>query len=143
MDMGAFVDTMEVSTSWDNIHNLYRNVKQAVSRSAFIMAHFSHVYPAGSSIYFTFAGFAPDGEPIEALYQRTWSEAIRAVRKSQASVAHHHGVGLAKAAHLSHDHRGGGDLMALLKARLDPDGIMNPGKLWDVRQVSGDAARAT
>jgi alkyldihydroxyacetonephosphate synthase len=134
-DLGAFVDTMEVSTTWDNLLRLYHQVRQAVARHAFIMAHFSHVYPEGSSIYFTFAGIAPDGEPIERLYERTWRAALEAVRQAGASITHHHGAGLSKAAYLASDHRGGADLHDLLKARFDPQRIMNPGKLWDVAQV--------
>ena len=135
LDLGAFVDTMEVSTTWDNLLNLYREVRAAVRSHAFIMAHFSHVYPEGSSIYFTFAGFAPDGEPIEKLYMKTWEVATAAVRRAGASVAHHHGVGLSKAAHLCADHSGGQALNQILKDRFDPRGIMNPGKLWDVPQM--------
>lgn len=139
LDMGAFVDTMEVSTTWDNLLNLYREVRQAVRSHAFIMAHFSHVYPEGSSIYFTFAGFAQDGEPIETLYKRTWAVALQAVRRAGASIAHHHGVGLSKAPYLGIDHKGGAALNRLLKNRFDPHGIMNPGKLWDTRQTGGTA----
>jgi alkyldihydroxyacetonephosphate synthase len=135
MDLGAFVDTMEVSTTWDNLADLYRAVRVAVSPHAFIMAHFSHVYPPGSSIYSTFAGFAPDGEPIQELYQRTWRAASGAVMRSGSSVTHHHGAGLSKGGYLEADHRGGAELYALLKRRLDPSGILNPGKLWDVAQV--------
>jgi alkyldihydroxyacetonephosphate synthase len=137
MSTGAFVDTMEVSTTWDNLHNLYQAVRAAIGRSAFVMAHFSHVYPEGSSIYFTFAGFAPEGEPIRALYSRTWSAALEAARRAQAGVAHHHGAGFSKAAYLSADHAGGRALSELLKARFDPARIMNPGKLWDVPPAEG------
>ncbi|MBN1946641.1 MAG: FAD-binding oxidoreductase [Bradymonadales bacterium] len=135
MDLGAFVDTMEVSTTWDNLENLYARVKKAVSPHAFIMAHFSHAYREGSSIYFTFAGFAPPGAAIEALYERTWNVALGAVRQAHSNITHHHGAGLLKAGFLSHDHQGGQGLNRLLKQRFDPDGIMNPGKLWDVPQL--------
>src|SRR5262249_21308937 len=54
-DAGAFVDTMEVATTWDKLLELYRAVRAAVSPLAFIMAHFSHAYVDGCSIYFTFA----------------------------------------------------------------------------------------
>ncbi|MCA1664945.1 MAG: FAD-binding protein, partial [Myxococcales bacterium] len=37
-DAGAFVDTMEVATSWDKLLELYRAVREAVSPLAFIMA---------------------------------------------------------------------------------------------------------
>jgi alkyldihydroxyacetonephosphate synthase len=135
LDRGAFVDTMEVCTTWDNLQNLYRAVRQAVSPHAFIMAHFSHAYPEGCSIYFTFAGFAADGDAIEALYKRTWSAGLNAVRRVNAGISHHHGIGFAKAQYLAADHAGGEQLNRILKSRFDPDGVMNPGKLWDVQQV--------
>ncbi|MEZ4459257.1 MAG: FAD-binding protein [bacterium] len=44
-DAGAFVDTMEVSTTWANLDHLYQSVRRALSPHVLVMAHFSHVYP--------------------------------------------------------------------------------------------------
>ena len=129
-DTGAFVDTMEVSTTWDNVVPLYRAVRRALSPYVVVLAHFSHVYPEGSSIYFTFAGFAEDTEKTLELYDRTWKAGLDAVAGIGASVAHHHGVGQSKAPWSHHDHPGGPELFRALKASFDPDGIMNPGKVY-------------
>jgi alkyldihydroxyacetonephosphate synthase len=57
---GAFVDTMEVASTWERLMDLYHSVRAAIGRHAVVMAHFSHGYADGCSIYFTFAGHAPD-----------------------------------------------------------------------------------
>jgi len=40
-----------------------------------------------------------------------------------------HGVGLGKRGYMSREHGGGWDMMGAIKTALDPDNIMNPGKL--------------
>jgi alkyldihydroxyacetonephosphate synthase len=129
-DAGAFVDTMEVSTSWSNVKNLYDTVREALSPHVLVMAHFSHVYPYGSSIYFTFTGFGADMDETLERYDTTWKVGLDAVASVGANVAHHHGVGEAKARWTHHDHRGGRQAFDGLKAAFDPDGIMNPGKVY-------------
>jgi alkyldihydroxyacetonephosphate synthase len=129
-DTGAFVDTMEVSTTWSNLEYLYRSVREAVGRHAFIMAHFSHVYPEGSSIYFTFAGFGKDLDETLSVYEQTWEAGLSTVAACGASIAHHHGVGRSKARYTAHDHPGGDALFHKLKGVFDPDGILNPGKVY-------------
>ncbi len=129
-DTGAFVDTMEVSTSWSNVLNLYHAVREALSPHVLVLAHFSHVYPYGSSIYFTFTGFGATLEETLERYDRTWKAGLDAVAGVGASVAHHHGVGQAKAPWTHHDHEGGRVAFDALKAAFDPDGIMNPGKVY-------------
>ena len=129
-DMGAFVDTMEVSTTWSGLTRMYYAVKEAVAPYAFIMAHFSHAYPEGASIYFTFAGFGADTEESLERYEAAWAAGQRAVMETGGSVAHHHGVGVSKAPRVGHDHQGGRELFEGLKAAFDPDGVMNPGKVW-------------
>src|SRR5207302_6674646 len=62
---GAFVDTMEVATTWDRLLSLYHQVRRAVQGLAFVLAHFSHAYLEGCSIYFTFIGLA--GAPADQI----------------------------------------------------------------------------
>ena len=129
-DAGAFVDTMEVSTTWSNLNHLHASVRRALAPHVLVMAHFSHVYPEGSSIYFTFAGFGSDLDNTLERYQTTWQTALDAVARAGGSIAHHHGVGMSKAAWTEHDHPGGQALFDSLKRTFDPDGIMNPGKVY-------------
>ncbi len=130
---GTFVDTMEISTSWTNLERLYRNVRKAMSPRVFIMAHFSHAYEHGCSIYFTFLGYADGLDNTLEAYQETWDLALNAVRNSGASVAHHHGVGVSKSGFTKYDHPGGRPLFDLLKSTFDPHEILNPGKVWSNR----------
>ena len=134
LSAGFFVDTMEVATDWSNIEHLYRSVKRGMRNRVFIMAHFSHAYAEGCSIYFTFAGFAPDEERCLRRYRETWDTALQIVGDAGGSVTHHHGVGLMKGVALSNDHESGRSLYAGLKERFDPSDFLNPGKLWDVEE---------
>ena len=132
-DAGMFVDTMEVATSWENLPRLYAEVRRAVGRHVFIMAHFSHAYRSGCSIYFTFAGLGKDDEHCLKLYRRAWRSGLDAVARTGAAVTHHHGVGLLKADRLYSDHIGGRGIFDAVKSLADPNMILNPGKLWDAQ----------
>ena len=126
---GAFVDTLEVATTWDRLMGLYEAVRKAISPHAFVMAHFSHAYPEGCSIYFTFVGNARPSEQARRRYDRLWSEALTAVIRAGGTISHHHGVGRAKACFMREEHGTSLPLLHHLKSVLDPDGIMNPGVL--------------
>ena len=126
---GMFVDTMEVATTWDRLLEMYGAVRSAISKHAVVMAHFSHAYPEGCSIYFTFAGGSPKRREAERIYDACWHDGLTAALQASGTVSHHHGVGISKAAFMRAHH---GDLMTLLQATkrvLDPAGILNPGKL--------------
>ncbi len=129
-DAGAFVDTMEVATTWSRLMELYYGVKEAVAPHAFLMAHFSHAYDSGASIYFTFAGFGQDTEHTLQSYKAAWNAAQEAVVQLGGCVSHHHGVGVSKASRTHYDHEGGEPIFEMLKRRLDPKMVMNPGKVW-------------
>jgi alkyldihydroxyacetonephosphate synthase len=126
---GAFVDTMEVATTWDRILPLYKAVRRAVSPLAFIMAHFSHAYREGCSIYFTFAAAARDDAAAATLYDRIWDAAQGAVLSEGAVVSHHHGVGMSKQRYLVRQLAEANVLAQAAKAAFDAGGLFNPGKL--------------
>jgi alkyldihydroxyacetonephosphate synthase len=126
---GAFVDTMEVAASWERLMDLYHSVKEAIGRHAVVMAHFSHAYADGCSIYFTFAGTAPDAAGSERVYDAIWRDGMEAATRVGATISHHHGVGLLKAPYMVGEHREAMAIFEATKQSLDPDGIFNPGKL--------------
>jgi alkyldihydroxyacetonephosphate synthase len=126
---GAFVDTMEVASTWERLLDMYDAVRAAIGRHAMVMAHFSHAYPEGCSIYFTFAGHANNRRASEKLYDTIWREGLAATTRVGGTISHHHGVGLLKAAHMTAEHREAMSILRALKQTMDPDNIMNPGKL--------------
>ncbi len=128
-DAGAFVDTMEVATTWDRLLELYYAVKQALAPYAFVMAHFSHAYPDGCSIYFTFASVGDAKLSAEERYDRIWQVGMQAALEVGATISHHHGVGLLKSRFMADEHGGAMAIYRALKQTLDPDDILNPGKM--------------
>ena len=126
---GAFVDTMEVASSWEQLLDLYHSVREAIGRHAVVMAHFSHAYPEGCSIYFTFAGHGDDRASSEKLYDAIWRDGLEAATRVGGTISHHHGVGLLKAPYMFGEHREAMSILTALKHTLDPDNIMNPGKM--------------
>jgi alkyldihydroxyacetonephosphate synthase len=126
---GAFVDTLEVASSWERLIDLYHSVRTAIGRHAVVMAHFSHAYEDGCSIYFTFAGHAPERGTAERLYDAIWRDGLEAATRVGATISHHHGVGLLKAPYMAGEHREAMAIFEAMKASFDPDGVMNPGKM--------------
>ncbi len=127
--LGAFVDTMEVASTWERLIDLYNAVREAIGRHALVMAHFSHAYAEGCSIYFTFAAVGRDLASSQRIYDAIWADGLAAATRVGGTISHHHGVGLLKAAHMSGEHREAMRLLRALKQTLDPRDIMNPGKL--------------
>jgi alkyldihydroxyacetonephosphate synthase len=126
---GAFVDTMEVASTWERLLDLYDGVRRAIGRHAFVMAHFSHAYAEGCSIYFTFAAHAATRQAAEAKYDALWRDGLAAATRAGGTISHHHGVGLMKGPFMAEEHRESMAIYEALKGVFDPDGIMNPGKM--------------
>jgi len=128
-DLGFFVDTIEVATVWDNLENLYYSMREAISQHALVMAHFSHAYPQGCSIYFSIASTARTYEQKLANYDAVWKSALDACIKAGGTLSHHHGVGILKAKWMKQESGGASPLLKAIKQAIDPKGIMNPKKL--------------
>jgi alkyldihydroxyacetonephosphate synthase len=138
VSLGVIADTFETACTWDRFEALHARVHadvEAAMRTAcgggVLTCRFTHVYPDGPAPYFTF--LAP-GRPGEELAQ--W-EAIKnaagdALAASGATITHHHAVGRLHRPWYEKE------VPALFvealrgaKQRLDPEGIMNPGVLFD------------
>jgi len=94
------------------------------------MAHISHVYPTGTSLYFILLAQPPVEQSIE-VWHRLKTAASNAIVENMGTISHHHGVGL--------DHKPwirrelDPHLLQVLRAAqqtLDPRNILNPGKLF-------------
>jgi len=126
---GAFADTMEVAAPWSRFGTLYEEVRRALGRHVFVMAHMSHAYPDGCSIYFTFAGSDRDEAAAERRYDEAWRTALAAALEAGGTLSHHHGVGRSKADALGVELGSGVEVLSAVDQAFDPQGILNPGNL--------------
>ncbi len=142
---GLWVDTMEVAAPWSRLEALHAGVREALGHGGFVMAHFSHAYPDGCSIYFTFAGASPTDAAALDTYDATWRRALAAAHAAGGTVAHHHGVGRSKRGAMGLEWAAGVELLEALRHGADPKGVMLRGALVPGRDeaVGGREAPAT
>src|SRR5690606_13357675 len=127
--MGAFSDTMEVAAPWSKLEGVYDAVRRALGRYVVVLAHLSHAYPDGCSIYFTFSASTGNDEKALALYDELWPAALRAAVEAGATLSHHHGVGRSKKPLMGAELGYGVEMVRRLKRAWDPDAVLNPGVL--------------
>ena len=128
---GAIVDTMEVAGLWSAVPRLHAEIRSALAGYAQVVGcHLSHLYPSGSSLYFTFLIKGDDEWDAAAKYRQAWDQAAASCLRAGGTITHHHGVGRLKATYLE-DELGpaGTGVLARIRAALDPAGIMNPAGL--------------
>ena len=138
---GLVVDTMEVSGSWLALSEIYTRTVAAIREVEHTMAasaHQSHSYLDGGCLYFTFAG-RPPADERETYYRAVWDAGQRAVLAAGGALSHHHGVGLNRSRFVAEALGDGFGVLQSVKDALDPNGILNPGKLG-LRNPFGDLA---
>ncbi|MBV8107417.1 MAG: FAD-binding oxidoreductase [Hyphomicrobiales bacterium] len=133
--MGVINDTFETAITWDKFeafHGAVRKateeaLKEATGHAGTLSTRFTHVYPDGPAVYYT---FNVRGDPTRLIEQWTHikTRASDALIAAGGTITHHHAVG--------RDHMPWyraqrpdlfGKALAAAKHALDPAGIMNPG----------------
>ena len=128
---GFVVDTMEITGLWRDLPRIYDETVAAISAvegTLAASAHQSHSYPEGGCLYFTFAGKVELDER-DRYYRAVWDAGQRTVLANGGSLSHHHGVGLNRSRFVREALGGAYDVLIGLKQTLDPNGVLNPGKL--------------
>ena len=136
---GFVIDTMEVAAPWSAMNEVYSNVCRAalaIDGARSISAHVSHSYLDGACLYFTFVGTTSTREinsastdEHEALYLAIWNAAQRAALEAGGNLSHHHGVGLNRGRFMREAMGSAFDVLVAMKQALDPNDLLNPGKL--------------
>ncbi len=132
LDHGLLVETLETAADWSALPALYESIRGTLCEQlgrALVMTHVSHLYRTGASLYVTVLAARDQVDPVGQ-----WKRAKRAVTAAivagGGTITHHHAVGT--------DHRpflpdeigpGGMSILRAVKSTVDPQGIMNPGKL--------------
>jgi alkyldihydroxyacetonephosphate synthase len=128
---GFVVDTMEIAAPWSKIEDVVERTCAAllaVPHAVAATCHLSHSYVDGACLYFTFAATPPPDE-VESTYVALWDAGQRTVLASGGNLSHHHGIGINRARFAAEALGPAHGVLVALKAALDPNGILNPGKL--------------
>jgi alkyldihydroxyacetonephosphate synthase len=134
-ELPAIWGTIDVVAPYSRIERVYHALRGAVKEryedtGLQLRMHFSHWYPWGTMIYARFV--IPDGGDTDRgveLHDRVWDDGVEAVFAAGGVINDHHGVGLKLAPYMERQHGAAMGALRRIKAALDPNGIMNPGKL--------------
>lgn len=134
----VLIDTFETVTYWNNLIPIYHHIKNALKSSSdffdkggILLCHISHVYETGASLYFTMIALQEKEKEI-VQWHRLKKIVSDAITENGGAISHHHGIGK--------DHQNWylqqlnpetKKLLQAIKNHLDPENILNPGKLID------------
>ena len=149
MDHGVLVDTLETATPWENLERLHGRLASAISQAAesagsraLVMTHVSHAYRDGASLYVTFlARMSRDN--VMGQWETIKRAATECIMANGGTLSHHHGIGYEHAPWMVDEIGARGlDALRAVKQALDPNDIMNPGKILqedETQQITGHA----
>ncbi len=135
LDMGAAGDVSETAAPWSKLVGVHEAAHTAAQKAydeigvrGWIMSHMSHSYHSGACLYFTFA-FVFNKDPMTE-YNTVKNAIQQSFVDNDATISHHHGVGLEHSPWLEQDISVEGvKIMAGLINSADPSGTFNPGKI--------------
>ncbi len=144
---GVLAETLETAATWSRLSGLRDAVTAALTETLttddsppLVNCHISHVYPEGASLYFTVvAGGGRDPLGSWAVAKRAAGDAIAA---NGGTITHHHAVGADHLPWMTEEvGELGLELLRAVKNTLDPEGILNPGKLIPAADAAAGGAR--
>jgi alkyldihydroxyacetonephosphate synthase len=136
---GVAVDTLETALPWAKVEEASQAIPSSIIEAAqkfgeqvLVMTHLSHIYRDGASIYTTYL-FRRTANPDEVLqrWQVMKTAASGQIQAYGSTISHQHGIGCDHAPYLPAEkgELGMAAIQSLCKT-FDPNGIMNPGKLF-------------
>lgn len=128
--------TTDTVSTYKNIESIYNAKKEVIEEkysqwNAYYLAHFSHWFPWGVMVYDQFMVEKPPEDPREALllHNQMWADAARTSLAHGGVLNEHHGIGMKLGWLMKEQYGPGWIVMQSIKDAIDPNGIMNPGKL--------------
>jgi alkyldihydroxyacetonephosphate synthase len=136
LKLPAMFGTIETVSTFDHLEKLY-HAKKAAIESQFgpmgveYIGHFSHWWKWGASLYDRFLLKEAPADPREAqaLHDRIWDVAVATSLENGGMINEHHGVGLKLHRFMRAQYGAAWPLLERIKQAMDPNGIMNPGKV--------------
>jgi alkyldihydroxyacetonephosphate synthase len=140
-DLGYALDTLETSLPWEKISQGRQRIVNAISHAlkyenevVLVFSHISHVYTNGGSLYVTYL-YRRAEDPHQTLvrWHKMKGAASQCITELGGTISHQHGVGLDHKPYLPIEKgRLGMQIIKNVIKTVDPDGIMNSGKLVDL-----------
>ncbi|MDB5226513.1 MAG: alkyldihydroxyacetonephosphate synthase [Bacteroidota bacterium] len=137
VEHNVFIDTMETLVPWKDTQKLHVALTRELNKSVafnknkgIFLAHISHIYSNAACMYFTLMTPMQKGRELEQ-WQDIKTLVTDTIMQHNGSISHHHSVGS--------DHQKwykkytdplAMEVLKSIKNKLDPKGIMNPGKLF-------------
>ncbi len=126
----AIGDTIDIVATYDKLENIYHAMKEAMeAHDAIVMSHFSHMYHNGGSIYMIFFSSRATAEEAWETYTKIWDDGVAVCLREGGTMSHQHGVGFSRSTYIEDELGSAFSVLKQIKEVLDPNGIMNPGKL--------------
>lgn len=140
-DLGYALDTLETALPWDQLQEGRKAILSAIQNGlqnenelVLVFSHISHVYTNGGSMYVTYLyRRSADPEQTLAHWQKLKGAASQQIVAHGGTISHQHGVGLDHKPYLPVE-KGvlGTRIIQNIIRDVDPQGIMNRGKLLDL-----------
>lgn len=127
--------TLDTVASYSKIEDVYNAMKKIIetkySPQARFIGHFSHWFDWGCMLYARFIIDNPPKDPHEVLYlhNRIWNDALRVAMGAGGVLNEHHGIGLKLSRLMPELYGNSFEIFKKLKKSLDPNSILNPGKM--------------
>lgn len=137
VEHGIYIDTMETLVHWKDVNRLHRALTENLNKSkafnkdkGIFLTHISHVYPNAACMYFTLITQMHRGKEIEQ-----WHDIKELVSQTivnnGGTISHHHSIGADHQKwYLKNADPVGLQVLKSIKKIFDPNGIMNPNKLF-------------
>jgi alkyldihydroxyacetonephosphate synthase len=136
LKLPAMFGTVETVSTFDRIEAIYAAKKAAIEGEfghlgISYIGHFSHWWKWGASLYdrFLLAEAPADPHEAQALHDRVWDVAVATSLAHGGMINEHHGVGLKLHRFMPAQYGAAWPLLERIKDAMDPNGIMNPGKV--------------
>jgi alkyldihydroxyacetonephosphate synthase len=138
-ERGVAIDTLETALPWSQVPEASRAIPQSIvdgmakhNEKVMAFSHLSHVYRDGASVYTTYLFRRPsDPDELLARWGTMKQDASLTIQRCGGTISHQHGVGTDHAPYLPAEKGAlGMDAIRAVCQSFDPDGMMNPGKLF-------------
>jgi alkyldihydroxyacetonephosphate synthase len=128
--------TIDLAATYGRILPAFEAVRELMMRDyerygLTFTGHFSHWHTWGTMVYGRFVLEQPpdDVDAAIGIYDEIWRRTSGVILQHGAVINDHHGIGLKLAEDLPAQYGSAWPLLRQIKAALDPQGVMNPGKL--------------